>query len=106
MSGAALVVGVLGAVAVVGLSCVSAGVALVESQRLAGAADAAALAGGDALLGWVPGEPCAVASRVAEANRARVSECVVDGLELVVTVSGAALGLPIERAARAGARRT
>lgn len=106
MAGAALAVGVLGAVAIVGLSGVSAGVALVRSQSLAGAADAAALAGGDALLGWVGGEPCAVASRVAEANGARISSCAVEGLELVVTVSGTALGVPIERSARAGARRT
>lgn len=106
MAGTPLLVGALGAVAIAGLAAVSAGAALVESQRLAGAADAAALAGGDALLGWVAGEPCAVASRIAEANRARLSSCRVEGLELVVTVSGTALGLPVERSARAGARRT
>jgi secretion/DNA translocation related TadE-like protein len=106
MAGAPLVVGALSAVAIAGLAAVSAGAALVESQRLAGAADAAALAGGDALLGWVAGEPCAVASRIAEANRAPLASCTVEGLELLVSVSGTALGMPMERSARAGARRS
>lgn len=80
--------------------------AVVESQRLAGAADAAALAGGDALLGWHAEVPCAVASRVVAANRARLAGCRVDGAEIVVTVSGTAAGLPVERASRAGPPRS
>lgn len=106
MAGAPLVVGVLAAVAVCGGGAVVAGSALAESQRLAGAADAAALAGGDALLGWIAEPPCAVASRVAAANRARLAGCRVDGVEIVISVSGTAAGLPIERSSRAGPPRS
>lgn len=106
MAGAPLVVGVLAAVALGGGGAVVAGGALAESQRLAGAADAAALAGGDALLGWHAEAPCAVASRVAAANRARLAACRIEGVEIVVTVSGTAAGLPVERSSRAGPPRS
>ena len=106
MAGAPLIVGVLAAVALCGGGAVVAGSALAESQRLAGAADAAALAGGDALLGWIAEPPCAVASRIATANRAGLTACVIDELEIVVTVAGTAAGLPIERSSRAGPPRS
>lgn len=102
MAGAPLVLGLVAVVAVGGGGAVVAGTALVESQRLAGAADAAALAGGDALLGWLAEPPCAVASRVAAANRTHLAACRVEGLEIVVAVSGTAAGLPVERSSRAG----
>ncbi|GAA1686718.1 hypothetical protein GCM10009792_03210 [Microcella alkalica] len=106
MAGAPLVVGLAAAVALSGGGAVAVSVALVESQRISGAADAAALAGADALLGWVAEAPCASAARVAEVNRARLSACRVDGVEIVVTVSGAAAGIPVERSARAGPARS
>ena len=106
MAGAPLVVGLIAAVAVTGGGAVVAGGALVESQRLAGAADAAALAGGDALLGWHAEPPCAVAARVAAANRARLTACRIEGVEIVVMVSGTAVGVPVERSSRAGPSRS
>ncbi|KQV26841.1 MULTISPECIES: Rv3654c family TadE-like protein [unclassified Microcella] len=106
MAGAPLVVGLLAVVALGGGGMTLASTALAESQRLAGVADAAALGGGDALLGWVPGPPCAVAERVAEANGAGLSGCRVEGLEIVVSVSGTTAGIPVQRSARAGPPRS
>lgn len=102
MVGAPLVAGLLAVTAASGITVVSASGALVRSQQLAIAVDAAALAGGDVLLGWVAGEPCAVASRVAEANGAALTACRIEGLEVVVTVSATLLGTAVERTARAG----
>lgn len=103
MAGAALVVGVLVTTASLGVTGVAGATALAESQRLAGVADAAALAAGDAMLGWVAEAPCDAATRVARANGALVAACSIEGGAVVVTVSGAALGLTLERSARAGA---
>lgn len=102
MAGAPLAVALIAAVAIGGTAAVAAGGALSGSQRLAAAADAAALAGGDALLGWVPGAPCAVAARVAAANDAALTACRIEGLEIVVTVSAPVLATTAERSARAG----
>jgi secretion/DNA translocation related TadE-like protein len=106
IAGTALVVGVLGVVGLTGASSVLAGAALAESHRIALAADLASLAGADVALGWAPGEPCAVADRVAAANRAPLAQCTIDGLDLVVTATGSALGVPIQRSSRAGPPRT
>ncbi|WP_169077226.1 Rv3654c family TadE-like protein [Microcella alkalica] len=106
MAGAVLVVSALVTTASLGVTGVAAATALAESQRLAGVADAAALAGGDAMLGWVSEQPCDAATRVARANGAPLTACSIEGATVVVTVSGAALGLPLQRSARAGAPRT
>jgi secretion/DNA translocation related TadE-like protein len=106
MPGAALVLGVTVTAALSGATLIASSAILVESQRVTAAADASALAGGDTVLGWVGGDPCTVAARVAEANGARLIHCVVEGLEIVVTTSGAILGMAIERRARAGPPRS
>ena len=67
-AGTVLIVGLVTVVLIAGLALVTAGVGLARGQQLSGAADAAALAAADVLLGWVAGDPCAAATRVAAAN--------------------------------------
>lgn len=78
---------------------------LIERNRLAGAADAAALAAADVAIGREPGVPCEKAREVASANNARVTACIVDGF--VVTVRAAserrAAGVPFHLDATATA---
>lgn len=102
-AGTVLVVGLVAVVLAAGLALVGAGVALARGQQLAAAADAAALAAGDVLLGWIPGEPCAAAARVAAAHSARLLDCSSEGLAVTVRVGANILGLAVERSARAGA---
>lgn len=102
MAGSALAVGVAGAAAVLMLGLASAGAAAVESQRVAGIADAAALAAADAASGAVPGDPCPRAAEVAGAQRASVTSCTLDGLVATVTVAATFAGLPVNATARAG----
>lgn len=102
-AGSALLVGVVSVVALAGLTLVGASVGLARGQQLTAAADAAALAAGDVLLGWVAGEPCAAAARVAAAHSAWVLDCTSEGLTVTVRVGASILGLGVERTARAGA---
>ena len=74
---------------------------LIQAQAAAGrartAADMAALGGATALSSVVaPGEPCAVARRVARANGARVRSCEAIGEDVVVhaEVRTRILGVP------------
>lgn len=73
-----------------------------HKQALAGAADAAALAAADVRIGILPGEPCAVAAVVAQANGAALTGCAVDGLVVTVAVGGAVAGFPVQGSATAG----
>lgn len=75
---------------------------LVARHAVAAAADAAALAAADAASGFVPGHPCAVAARVAEANGASVRGCDIDGLVATVSVGRTILGLALSEQATAG----
>jgi len=102
MAGSALAVGTAAAAAALTVALAVAAAAAVESQRVAGIADAAALAAADAASGAATGEPCARAAEVAAAQRATVATCAVDGLIATVTVRAAFAGLPVEVAARAG----
>ncbi|MCW3492058.1 Rv3654c family TadE-like protein [Microbacterium sp. SSM24] len=88
MPGTALAVGVMAAVAAVTLGLGAVSAASVYGQRLAGAADAAALAAADAASGAVTGVPCERADEVAAASGVVVSVCDVDALVATVTVSG------------------
>jgi secretion/DNA translocation related TadE-like protein len=101
-AGSALVIGLVAVVTVAGLTMLGGGHALARGQLLTAAADAAALAAGDVMLGWAPGDPCVVAERVATAHRVRLSACAADGLSMVVRVEASILGLTISRSARAG----
>ena len=78
------------------------GAALVLRQRVIGAADTAALAAADAASGAMPGIPCALAERVAEANRAALSGCELDGLIATVTVSATFGAVPFSARSTAG----
>lgn len=102
MAGAVLGIGVIAVAGslTAGLVVVGGGVAF--AQRLAGAADAAALAAADAVSGAVGGDPCVRAAQVAAANGAEVAACELDGLIATVRVTGAFGRLHAEATARAG----
>jgi secretion/DNA translocation related TadE-like protein len=83
------------------------GVALGSRHRAVTAADLSALAAAERLLDG-NGQPCAVARRVASAQGARLSQCVVEAQTVLVVAEVAGsigrLVLPTARArARAGA---
>jgi DNA topoisomerase I len=102
MAGTVSTVGAAAALAAlaVGLCAVAGGA--IHAQRLAGIADAAALAAADTVSGAVPGEPCESASRVAAAGSASLDACELDGLVATVTVGSAYGGIPLDARARAG----
>lgn len=102
MSGVLTAVVTTAAVAVICGGALAAGEAGVATQRAAGAADAAALAAADALSGAVPGDPCAQAARLANANGAELSSCTVAGMTVDVVVSTSVLGFGVTAEARAG----
>ena len=102
--GAGSVLGVAIVAALISLTALLVPLYLVfaTKQALAGAADAAALAAADVRVGFVAGEPCAVAARVAAANGGDLTACQVDGLVVTVTVSGSVSGFAIGVSATAG----
>lgn len=71
-------------------------------QSIAGAADAAALAGADVAAGIAPGSPCQVAASIARANHASLDACIADGLVVSVRASTGFLGLTLSASASAG----
>jgi secretion/DNA translocation related TadE-like protein len=84
------------------LAAVASGSASAARQRVVGASDAAALAAADASTGLVPGEPCAVAARVAAANGASLAGCSIDGATATVEVAAAVLGSTARARSTAG----
>ena len=101
-AGSVIVVALVAIVSLAGLTVLGGAQALVRGQQLSAAADAAALAAGDALLGWVAGEPCDLARRVAEAHAVRLIDCANEGLTVLVQVEASILGMVVARSARAG----
>lgn len=102
MAGTTATLGVTAALVLLAVgACAVAGAAL-HAQRLAGIADAAALAAADTVSGAVPGEPCRAAETVATAGGARLDACDLDGLVATVTVGSAYGGIPLDARARAG----
>jgi len=102
MPGAVLAAGVATGAVALGLALVSVAGASVHAQRLAGAADAAALAAADAASGAVPGVPCERAHALAAAAGAEVAECRLDDLIATVVVTAPYGVWPAEASARAG----
>ncbi|MFE1644332.1 helicase [Microbacterium sp. P01] len=102
MAGALLAVGVLACAATLAGGLVISGAGAVYGQKLAGAADAAALAAADAASGAVAGAPCDRAAEVAAASGAALERCEVDGLIATVSVAGSFARLPAAASARAG----
>lgn len=104
MAGSALAAGVLVVAAGLSLGLAAVGGAAVTAQRVAGAADAAALAAADASSGAVvtAEEPCALAARVAAASGASLTDCAIEGFVATVQVQAAYAGLTAVSRARAG----
>jgi len=102
MAGTVLTVGLVACAATLAVTLTTAGGAAVFSQRLAGAADAAALAAADAASGRVAGAPCDLAGVVARAAGADLAACELDGLIATVTVSAAFGRFAAAASARAG----
>jgi secretion/DNA translocation related TadE-like protein len=101
-AGGVLALAIVAATLVCALAVAALGSALVVRQRLVAAADAAALAAADTLLGVVPGDPCTRARELAEAHRVGLEVCTVAGAEARITVGSSVLGLPVSAEARAG----
>lgn len=97
-----LAVGAVIATAILGVPLIHAGAALEKRHHAAGAADAAALAAADALLGWIDEEPCTMARLTASVAEAEVILCQVKMSEVLVTVSVPGLFGSITMNARAG----
>jgi secretion/DNA translocation related TadE-like protein len=102
MPGAVATTGIVAVVVVVSTSLTLVGGAAVAAQRLAGTADAAALAAADAASGAVAGSPCAEARLVAEAGGVRLASCELDGLVATIGVAGAYGGISFDAHSRAG----
>lgn len=98
-----LMVGVIAATVLLATILLGIGAALADASRLAHTADGAALAAADTLLGWLPGDPCSAAERVASAHGAQLASCAVDEVSVVVTVRRSILAVAVDRSARAGA---
>jgi secretion/DNA translocation related TadE-like protein len=101
-SGSILAVAVMASVLAVAGMMVPVTAALVVKQRVAGAADAAALAAADTASGLLAGFPCEAAGRAARANDAEIGSCVIEGMMATVTARANYLGLAITVSARAG----
>lgn len=102
MSGAVASVGMVAAAAMLTVTFATVASAAVHGQRLAGAADAAALAAADTASGAVVGFPCERAAEVASATGSVLTECAVDGLVATVTVSSRFGPMTASARARAG----
>jgi len=102
VAGSALAIGVLAVTTALASGLASVGAAAAWSQRLAGAADAAALAAADAASGAVDGDPCGRAEELAVASGAVVATCQLDELIATVTVSATFGPITSTASARAG----
>jgi secretion/DNA translocation related TadE-like protein len=102
VAGTVLAVGVVGCAAVLSVGLTTAGLAAVQSQRAADAADAAALAAADTASGAANGVACDRATEVAGAGGASVTACRLDGLIATVSVSVPFGPLHAMASARAG----
>ncbi|MET0590003.1 MAG: Rv3654c family TadE-like protein [Naasia sp.] len=101
-AGAALVIGVVAAIIIVTLTTLPLSLAYAESRRLAGTADAAALAAADTASGALAGVPCEAAASVARIQGAALDSCEVSRAIASVTVSGEAAGIALTARSRAG----
>ena len=103
-AGTVLALAIVALAVLLALTMVGLGAGLVVRQRTIGAADAAALAAADVLLGAAPGEPCSVAATIAETNGAVLHACELDGYIATVTTRSWVLGAPIVAQSTAGPR--
>jgi secretion/DNA translocation related TadE-like protein len=96
------VVGILGSVLALSALSVPLYSVLAAKRVMGGAADAAALAAADVAVGRAPGDPCTVATLVAEANGASLAACQPDGLVVTVEVESLVFGFTVAATATAG----
>lgn len=101
-SGTALAVALVGSIAALCSLALPLYTGFAVRQSAAAAADAAALAAADVLVGLVPGYPCDAAARVVAANGASLASCTVDGLVATVSAGRSILGIPVREWATAG----
>ncbi|MCR2051335.1 flp pilus-assembly TadE/G-like family protein [Actinomyces bowdenii] len=106
-SGTVMALAVIAVVLSLGLGATGLIQAQGASGRARSAADLAALAGATALSSVIsPGDPCATAGRVAQANGARLTSCRISGedvsVDVVVPVSVLGLARQAGASARAG----
>jgi secretion/DNA translocation related TadE-like protein len=101
-SGSILGVAIIGFVVSIALMVIPLYMGLVARASVQGAADASALAGADVASGFASGDPCAVARRVASANRTILDRCAVDGLVVTVVASTTYMSIRISSTAMAG----
>jgi secretion/DNA translocation related TadE-like protein len=101
-SGSVVAVGLVGAIVALGAGLLGISTVLVEHRRIAGAADAGALAAADAASGLVAGEPCARALAVVAENGAQLDSCTISGARALVAARGTPLGIPVVVTALAG----
>lgn len=97
-----IVASVLALIAVSVTAVIASSNLLVERHALAGAADAAALAGADAASGLRAGDPCAVSEALASVVGARLDACIRDGADVTVRVLRASGPLTLHASATAG----
>lgn len=101
-SGTVLAFSAVGVIVAIAVGAVLVCGAWEARQRAAHAADAAALAGAEVAVGRSPGEPCAEAERVAQANGAALGDCTVAGVVVQVTAVVPYAGWQARVPARAG----
>ena len=105
-SASVALVGVVAVTAVLAVAALAGTQALAERSRVAGAADASALAAADAAAGLVPGGdgPCSAAGSLARANAVERTSCLVEERVVTVGVTGsvALLGVVVQASATAG----
>ena len=101
-AGTVLALAIVAATFIATIAVLGVAAALAVRHRAATAADAAALAAADVLLGAAAGEPCARSAQVASENGFELSACHIEGAEAVVAVRVEVLGVPVEIRARAG----
>ena len=97
-----LAAAIVGLVTATSLAVAAAAGVLVERHRLGAAADAAALAAADVASGLVGGIACDAAERLAWANRARLTRCLIEGSEATVRVTSTVGPFALSAAATAG----
>lgn len=102
MSGSVVTAGIVSALLGVSLTVTGAGATLIHGQITHGAADAAALAAADALVGLSSGDPCTRATEIAKLNGVTLTNCSVEKTSVVVRVASTSLGIRLDSTARAG----
>lgn len=101
-SGSILAVAIIAAVLMLFCLVVPVATVLSAQQRVAGAADASALAAADVAVGIRSGSPCPIAATVAAGNAARLDGCFIEGPTATVRVTTSVLGFAVSARATAG----